>query len=169
MSASQNPHQSSPEIARTYPAAPLVGVAAAVFDVDGQVLLVKRGREPAAGTWGLPGGLLRLGERLIEGVQREVREECGVEIEVGAVVGVFEPIVRDSAGRIKYHYVVIDYWARHMEGIPRAGDDAAAVAWTPLDRLAELPMQEETRRVIEKAHQAWRRAQLESEEETGRE
>lgn len=153
------PQQDQPasenEVARTYPAAPLVGMAAAVFDEAGRVLLVQRGRPPAAGTWGLPGGLLRLGERLVDGVRREVREECSVEIQVGDVVGVFEPMVRDEEGRIKYHYVVVDYWARWLAGVPQAGDDAAAAAWVALDQLAGLPMQEETRRVIHKAHRAW--------------
>ena len=63
---------------RRYPEAPLVGVAAVIFDRAGRVLLVKRGRPPRAGTWGLPGGLLDLGERLVDGVRREVREELSL-------------------------------------------------------------------------------------------
>ena len=101
----------SPVIQRRYPIAPLVGVAAAVFDAQGRVLLVQRGRPPRVGAWGLPGGLLDLGEKLAVGAAREVREECGVEIAVGGVAGVFEPITYDAAGRIEYHYVVVDFWA----------------------------------------------------------
>ncbi len=84
---------STDQVRRHYPDAPLVGVAAAVFDPAGRVLLVQRGRPPRAGSWGLPGGLLEVGETLVAGVQREVREECGVEIAVGAVAGVFLSLI----------------------------------------------------------------------------
>ena len=90
-------------MSREYPEHPIVGVAAVVLRA-GQVLLVQRGREPAKGLWGLPGGMLELGETVAEGVRREVWEECGVEIEVGPLVGVFEPMQRDDAGRLRYHY-----------------------------------------------------------------
>jgi 8-oxo-dGTP diphosphatase len=131
-------------------------VAAAVFDNAGRVLLVQRGRPPRAGTWGLPGGLLDLGETLAAGVQREVREECGVEIAVGDVAGVFEPITHDKAGRIEYHYVVVDFWASWLNGEAHAQDDAAAVAWAPIDALDMYDLHLDTRSVIEKAHVLWR-------------
>ncbi|MEZ4559502.1 MAG: NUDIX domain-containing protein [Caldilineaceae bacterium] len=83
-----------------------------------------RGQPPRQGQWGLPGGLLDLGERLETGVRREVREECGIEIEVMDLVAAFEPIQRDDAGRVEYHYVVLDYWARHVSGTAVAADDA---------------------------------------------
>jgi ADP-ribose pyrophosphatase YjhB (NUDIX family) len=146
---------STDKIRRRYPDAPLVGVAAAVFDDAGRVLLVQRGRPPRAGSWGLPGGLLEIGETLVAGVQREVREECGVEIAVGAVAGVFEPITRDDAGRIEYHYVVIDYWASWVSGEAHAGDDAAAVAWAPLASLDDYDLLPDARRVIEQAYAMW--------------
>src|SRR5690606_18640378 len=110
---------------REYPPAPLVGVAAVIFNEAGDVLLVERGRPPSQGLWGLPGGLLDLGEALIEGVRREVREECGVEIMVGGLADVFEPIQRDIEDRVQYHFVVIDYWAYYVSGDPHADDDAA--------------------------------------------
>ncbi|HAJ34885.1 MAG TPA: NUDIX hydrolase [Chloroflexi bacterium] len=146
---------SNDSIRRRYPDAPLVGVAAAVFDDAGRVLLVQRGRPPRAGSWGLPGGLLEVGERLVDGVQREVREECGVEIDVGAVAGVFEPITRDAAGRIEYHYVVIDFWARWVSGEAQAQDDAAAIAWVALDALDLYDLSPDSRRVVEQAHAMW--------------
>ena len=77
-------------IPRRYPPLPLVGVAAAVFDATGHVLLVQRGQPPRQGQWGLPGGLLELGERLETGVRREVREECGIDVSVGPLVLVNE-------------------------------------------------------------------------------
>ena len=126
---------------RQYPDAPLVGVAAAVFDAQGRVLLVQRGRPPRAGSWGLPGGLLDLGERLADGARREVREETGVDIAIGGIAGVFEPITLDAEGRIEYHYVVVDFWATHLTGEPAAMDDAAAVAWVDMSGAGELPSQ----------------------------
>lgn len=142
-------------VRREYPDAPLVGVAAAVFHADGRVLLVKRGRPPGVGNWGLPGGLLDLGESLEAGAQREVREECGVEIEIGGLAGIFQPVDRDDDGRIRYHYIVIDYWASHISGDPMPQDDAADAAWVDLSDMARLPMNPETRRVIRTAHEAW--------------
>ncbi|MCB0059544.1 MAG: NUDIX domain-containing protein, partial [Caldilineaceae bacterium] len=105
---------------RRYPEAPLVGVAAAFFNAAGEVLLAQRSRPPRAGSWGLPGGLLDLGETLEDGARREVSEECGVEVAIGGIAGVFEPIIRDEEGRLEYHYVVIDYWATWRGGTPRA-------------------------------------------------
>lgn len=135
---------------REYPSQPIVGVAAVVLR-GAEVLLVRRGREPAKGTWGLPGGVVELGETLVQAVRREVQEECAVEIEVGPVVGVFEPMQRDSAGRLQYHYVVIDLLARHLTGEPRADDDAEEARWIALDQLDKLPMQQETREIIRRA------------------
>jgi ADP-ribose pyrophosphatase YjhB (NUDIX family) len=140
---------------RRYPPAPLVGVAAVVFNAAGEVLLVQRAAPPRQGQWGLPGGLLDLGERLRDGVRREVQEECGIQIEVGDVVGAFEPIQRDAEGRVEYHYVVIDFWARHISGEAVAADDAAAVAWANPDALAEFALSPDTHAVVLEAHAAW--------------
>ncbi len=121
----QNSHATTPvSVRRRYPDAPLVGVAAAVFNDEGEVLLVQRGQPPRQGSWGLPGGLLDLGERLADGARREVNEECGIEIEVVDIVATFEPIMLDEAGRIEYHYVVIDFLARHLSGKATPQDDA---------------------------------------------
>ncbi len=136
-------------MAREYPEYPIVGVAAVVVRA-GQVLLVQRGREPGKGLWGVPGGVLELGETVIDGVRREVREECGIEIEVGPLLGVFEPQQRDDAGRLRYHYVVLDYLARYVSGKLRAADDADDARWVALDALESLPMLAETRAMIRK-------------------
>ena len=137
-------------MSREYPEHPIVGVAAVVLR-DGHVLLVQRGREPAKGLWGLPGGMLELGETLAEGVRREVLEECGVEIEVGPLVGVFEPMQRDGDDRLRYHYVVLDYLARYVSGELQAADDADDAQWVALEKLERLPMLAETRAIIRTA------------------
>ena len=137
-------------MAREYPDHPRVGVAAVVVR-DQEVLLVQRGREPAKGLWGLPGGLLELGETLAEGARREVLEECAIHIETGPVVGVFEPIQRDEGDNIRYHYVVVDLLATYVEGEPNPADDADDAQWIPLDALDDLPMLPETRAIIRRA------------------
>jgi ADP-ribose pyrophosphatase YjhB (NUDIX family) len=127
----------------------------AVFNEAGQVLLVQRGRPPRQGQWGLPGGLIDLGERLADAARREVWEECGIEVAIGELVTAFEPIERDEEGRVEYHYVVLDYWADHVRGEPVAQDDAAAVQWVDLENLAQLPISATTQDVIRRAHAAW--------------
>ncbi len=153
-------HATEPvQLPRRYPPAPLVGVAAAVFNDTGAVLLVQRGRPPRAGQWGLPGGLLDLGERLIDGVCREVREECAIEIDVCDLVAAFEPIQHDDDGRIEYHYVVLDYWARCVSGTAVAQDDAQAVAWAQPDELEAFDLNPDTAGVIATAHSRWLESQ----------
>ena len=82
-------------------------------------------------------------------------EECGVTIEIGGLVDVFEPILRDDQDRIEYHYVVIDYWASYIAGDPYAEDDAADIGWISLAQMGDLPIRAETRDVIHKAHRLW--------------
>ena len=133
----------------------MVGVAAAVIDADGRVLLVKRGRPPRAGSWGIPGGLLDLGERLADGARREVHEETGIVADIRDVVGTFEPIQLDDNGRIEYHYVVVDFWARYVSGEAKAEDDADAVAWVKWNELDKYHLNEETYGVVESAFSSW--------------
>jgi ADP-ribose pyrophosphatase YjhB (NUDIX family) len=103
--------------------------------------------------------MLELGERLAEAAVREVREECSVEIEVGGIAGVFEPVTRDDAGRIEYHYVVVDFWARLLGGEACAGDDAAGVAWVALDDMEAYALLPESLQVVHAAHALWCAAQ----------
>ena len=119
-------------VQREFPTQPLVGIGAIVFDDAGRVLLVKRGTEPMMGRWSLPGGLLELGETLIEGVQREVAEETGLIVRPEAIVEAVDRIYRDSddeKSHIRYHYVVVDYWCRVLGGVLHPSSDAADVAW----------------------------------------
>ncbi len=129
----------------------MVGVGAVVFTADDRVVLVRRARPPLAGEWTLPGGLLELGERVKDGVVREVREETGLTVDVGPVADVFEHIATDPAGRIEYHYVVVDYLCRVLGGSLCAGSDAADVAAVPLSDLSAHDIIESTQSVIRRA------------------
>lgn len=146
-------------VRRRYPDSPLVGAGVVVFDDQGRVLLVQRGRPPRAGQWGIPGGMLELGERLMDAAAREVREECGIEIAIGGLAGVFEPVTCDDEGRVEYHYVVIDYWARHVSGEPQAGDDAAGVAWAAMDEIGAYALLPDSLQVVRAAYALWQAEQ----------
>src|SRR5213592_306931 len=82
---------------RRYPKRPILGVGAIVIEFE-RVLLVERGREPLKGYWSLPGGVLELGEKLADGIRREVLEETGLEVELLSVVEIFERIMLDASG-----------------------------------------------------------------------
>ena len=147
---------------REFPEAPIVGVGAVVAD-RGRVLLVRRGQEPSKGKWSLPGGVLELGESLIEGVVREVREETGLEVEVVELIELIDRIVRQPAskdGRIRYHYVIADYVCRVVGGELHAASDADEVRWVgraEWNSHSALVLDPITVRVIEAG---WQRANL---------
>lgn len=122
---------------------PQLGVGAVVLHRD-RVLLVQRGREPAKGQWAIPGGKVAPGESLVAAAEREILEETGITIEAGELAWHFEFIERDEEGSVKFHYVVLDFFARYRSGEPAAGDDAAAVRWVGFDELAGLPLNPST-------------------------
>ena len=88
-------------MAREYPTAPVAAVGGVVLDGD-RVLLVRRALPPRQGEGSLPGGRLELGESLVEGAAREVREETGLVVEVGPVVEVFDRVHRDDAAEARW-------------------------------------------------------------------
>lgn len=140
---------------REYPAAPLVGVAGVVIR-GGDVLLIRRGREPMLGAWSLPGGLLEVGETTAEGVVREVFEETGVRVQPVEIVATLDRIVRDEDGRVQYHYVLVEWLCVPVErsaGEPVCGDDAAAAIWVERGEIYSetYGLGEPTLGVIEKA------------------
>jgi len=116
------------EIRRRYPKQPILAVGAVVVK-DGRVLLARRGKPPSYGKWSLPGGAVRLGEGLKEAVAREVREECGLDIEIGDALEVVERMVRDKEGRFLYHYVIIDYLASWKGGEIATSSDVLEARW----------------------------------------
>lgn len=126
---------------------PRLGVGGVVIH-DGRVLLVRRLRPPSAGLWAIPGGKVEAGETLSEAVQRELFEECGIEVEPGELVYQFEFIEHDDTG-LKYHYVVLDFTAKYCGGEARAGDDAAEVAWLDARQIRTLPVHPNTLQLLQ--------------------
>jgi 8-oxo-dGTP diphosphatase len=135
---------------RLYPSTPVVGVGAVIVH-RGEVLLVRRAHPPLAGEWSLPGGVLEVGEKLRDGVAREVREETGLEVEVGPVLDVIDSIFPDAEGRTQYHYVLVDYLCRLRSGAAVAGSDAAELRWARFEQLCAFNLRPITLEVIHRA------------------
>jgi ADP-ribose pyrophosphatase YjhB (NUDIX family) len=122
---------------REYPESPMVGVGAVIVEKN-RVLLIRRGTAPLLGEWSLPGGVLECGETLREAVVREAREETGLVVETDEMLGVYERLIRDDEGRLRYHYVLIDFLCHPVGGDLNAGSDAADVRWFTRDELPAL-------------------------------
>lgn len=120
---------------------PVCAVGAIVLE-KGELLLVKRDREPARGSWSLPGGRVEWGESLMEACVREVREETGIDVEVEGLAGIAERIIPDDDGRIIHHFIIHDFWAKPRAFEVRPGDDVSAVRWVDVQGLQELPLTE---------------------------
>lgn len=141
-----------PPSERRYPTKPLVGVGGVILSDAGQVLIVRRGQEPLAGQWSLPGGMLEVGETLEAGVAREMLEETGLVVSVGPVVEVFDRILLDDRGQVRYHFVLIDYLCRVRGGVLQAGSDVEAAAFIHPQEVAGFRLTEKAQDVISAAY-----------------
>ena len=135
---------------REYPDRPIVAVGAAVCWGE-RVLVVQRAREPSFGVWTVPGGMVDLGERLQEAAVREVREECGIEIEAGPVVEVIDNIVRDDEGRVRFHYTIVDLAARYVGGDLAPNDELMDAAWITPEQFEAYGVRPKAQAVLRKA------------------
>jgi mutator protein MutT len=124
---------------RLYPSQPIVGVGVVVV-CDGKILLEKRKNEPGKGKWSVPGGLVELGESVEQTVTREVKEETGLEVEKPEHIDVVDNIIRDKSGRVKYHFVIIDYFMKLKGGTLKAASDAEELKWVPLSDVEKYDL-----------------------------
>ncbi|GAB1821361.1 NUDIX hydrolase [Herbidospora sp. RD11066] len=105
-------------------------VGAIIHDTEGRLLLIQRGHPPSEGLWSLPGGRVEEGETDDAALRREIREETGLEIEVGALAGTV----------VIGLYEIFDYHSHVTGGELVPGDDAAAALWATTDDLVRLPL-----------------------------
>jgi 8-oxo-dGTP diphosphatase len=124
--------------ARSYPERPFLAVSAAIVR-EGKFLVVRRARAPANGLFSLPGGVVELGERLMDAVVREIAEETGMSIEPLALAGYREAIVRDEDDRVERHFVILCFVARWRAGEPQLNEELSEARWIEPGELAGLP------------------------------
>jgi len=134
---------------REFPDAPLIGVGAIILEGD-RVVLVKRAHAPLEGKWSIPGGVLEVGELVREAAIREAREETGLIVETGDLLGVYDRVLRSPDGRVQYHYVLVDFLCRSVGGQLKAAGDAAEARWFTRQELPPLKLAEDTQEVIRK-------------------
>lgn len=136
---------------RLYPVRPLVGVGA-VVQMGDKILLVQRAEEPGKGLWSIPGGLVEVGETLRDAAKREVEEETGISVEIGELIDVMENIIRDEDGRVKFHYVLIDFKAKPAsEEIElKPSSEVLGACWFTPEEIKKLPLTQTVRRLLRK-------------------
>lgn len=134
---------------REYPESPLVGVGAVIVD-QGRVVVIKRGSAPLLGEWSIPGGMLELGETARQAVEREALEETSLGVESTELLGVFDRIVRDEGGKVRFHYLLVDFLCRPVSGTLCAGHDAAEAHWMTLEEVRNIPMADITKALLVK-------------------
>ena len=118
-----------------------------------EVLLVRRGQEPALGSWSLPGGVVELGESLEAAVVREVQEETGLAVEVLGITAVLERVFRDPDGKISFHYVLVDFACRYVSGEVTPASDITAAQFVPPSEVEKFDLVKLTAPVILRARE----------------
>lgn len=124
---------------RLYPDHPVVGVGAIIVS-EGKILLEKRKNEPSRGKWSIPGGLVELGESVEQAIIREVKEETDLDVEAPRLIDVVDNISLDEKGKVKYHYVIVDYLVNIRCGLPKAASDADELMWVPFNEVEEYDL-----------------------------
>jgi 8-oxo-dGTP diphosphatase len=123
--------------ARAYPQRPFLAVSAAIVR-DGKILVVRRARAPAHGLYTLPGGVVEVGETLVEAVAREVLEETGMTVEPVALAGFREAVARDAQDRVERHFVILCFAARWQAGELVLNEELDEARWLDPAELAGL-------------------------------
>jgi ADP-ribose pyrophosphatase YjhB (NUDIX family) len=123
-------------VKRLYPEQPIVGIGVVIVH-NCKIALIKRGNEPSKGKWTIPGGLVELGESVEEAVIREAKEETCLDVENPQLIDVVGNVDLDDQGKVKYHYVIIDYLVHVKGGNIQAASDAAELLWVGFEEVED--------------------------------
>lgn len=133
---------------REYPDMPLIGVGTVTIK-NGRILLVRRAFDPGAGKWSIPGGLVELGEKLSEAASRETEEETGVKVEVLELINVFDMIDPDEDGKVRYHYVLVDFLSKPVGGEERLSEEVTEIRWVTFEDAKTMDLTRTARKALE--------------------
>lgn len=106
----------------------------------GKILLAKRGSEPGKGKWSVPGGLVELGEKLEKAVVREVKEETNLDVEVVRLIDAVDNIIRDSNGKLQYHFAILDYLTTLKGGTLQSSSDVLDTRWVRIEEAEDYDL-----------------------------
>ena len=141
---------------RAYPDRPFLAVSAVIVR-DGKILIVRRARPPAQDRYTLPGGVVEVGETLIEAITREVEEETALSIEPIELADYREVIARDDENRLKRHFVILVFLARWRAGEPAPNDEVAEARWIEPKELEGLRTTDGLAAIVARALDRWKR------------
>ncbi len=137
---------------RAYPDYPLIGVGTCLLKND-TILIIQRGNPPDKGLWSIPGGMISYGETAEIAAIREVEEETGLKVlELEYVADIVNKIIYDDKGKLKYHFVIVDFVTTKFEGTARAADDAVAYKWCPFNHLPQFEYPDTIVELFKKIH-----------------
>ena len=117
-----------------------VGVGAAIFNGEGKLFITLRGKEAKneRRMWEIPGGSVEFGETFEQAIVREMREEVGVEIEVGELLGICNHIIPEE----HQHWVSPTYICKIISGTPTILEPQKCdqIGWFSIEEAIQLPL-----------------------------
>jgi ADP-ribose pyrophosphatase len=116
---------------------------------NGKILLVKRAFDPGAGKWSIPGGLVEIGEKLSEAAARETEEETGMKVDILELINVFDVIERDDSGKVRYHYVLVDFLSKPVGGEESPSEEVTDMKWVSFEEAKRMDLTKTARRALE--------------------
>jgi len=122
---------------RKYPQRPIVAVSGVILNPTKEILIVRRAKSPGKGLWSLPGGAVKIGEKLHNALIREIKEECNISIKIEKFLGAFDRIFFDENQNVQYHYVVLDYLCHTKDTEIQPASDIDDYIWISSETISE--------------------------------
>jgi ADP-ribose pyrophosphatase YjhB (NUDIX family) len=134
---------------RDYPSLPVSRVEVLIHKSDA-VLLLKLASEPNSGKWGLPGGVVKLGETVEEAVRREAKDQAGLDVNLEGMLDVLDEIHHDGKGKVRFHHVLIGYLASPRKGKVVLSAEATEYKWFTAAEVRSVFASDNTKRIVQK-------------------